>query len=182
MIFTTKRTFLNQCTTYIKTAKTQKKCRIGFKGTYTRLIGFCGLWLRVDTLCKNAERKILSLQSGQTLEKYYRLRTLNDDVRFIVTGSNVLPKFCPNCGSKITTKPKMCELAGVEFPVPVKWEDRANGNWLVDTSRNEIAVIHCCGNFYNHYINNRVQKTREAAHQQLKAEVAALKQAIEEAK
>lgn len=72
-------------------------------------------------------------------------------------------------------KPKMCKLAGLEFPQPVGWADRREGDFLVDLNGgtfHELDLDHVENFkklFREVYYNGTVQRTREGAEQQLKA-------------
>lgn len=91
--------------------------------------------------------------------------------------------FCPTCGGKVVVKERMCELAGIEFPVPVQHTKELDKvHFLVDLT-NELVVEKLPPEINNEtWWNNLVQRTREGAEQQLAAMQAALKQAITSAK
>lgn len=91
-------------------------------------------------------------------------------------------RYCPDCGGRVVIQEKMCEMAGVEFPMPVKWKDRKQGDLICINHINRVIEIYDVDSQKNLYERNLAQRTQKGAEQQLKAMQAALRQAMEQAK
>lgn len=90
--------------------------------------------------------------------------------------------YCPDCGGKVVIKEPMCKLGGIEFPVPVKWEDAKPSLFYVSFPWHVEQTDEHTYLWKRAYDEGLIQLTEAGAEQQLKAMQAAIKQAIEEAK
>lgn len=92
---------------------------------------------------------------------------------------------CPSCGGKVVIAERMCEIAGVEFPMPVKWEDRAVGNVLLNFEEGIFIIRSLSGfehdNYKWYYDEGLAIKSLDDVLAVKRALAAGLKQAIKEA-